>query len=696
MQRMPRFQVWRRRLISVADPDIGPTPNDYGSYVEVTPSIEPWRILRRCLSLRGPRYDMFEGRGRPDAAGDVWNQGEQSLGSAANPVLAADDIVLVRSGVSEHQDDTPNDWQVLFEGFVRTTGFIVGAMGGGRFMDCETVAAEEIATRLDRDRDSQVFGQWRIGPNQQLPFRFITGGPAHDPGLTIFNPGGQGNRHAEAERVTGWGAHPVFTSPGASGSALWTVGDAMTYLFATVNGDERWVRNPDRSIFDPEVDEFGLQQHLQMTVPPSFVVNGLSLVEAMIELARVGRLRLDIELRHASQRGSVPDPVEHVLVLWAEAVGRSRRPLYLQPQGQGLIEVPPGEAHVETVGTNVQLLRYQQDIAAVENAPLGFGDVQRRVLVMPLHGAWSVESNPSPSIDEETYSARYVRSGGQFSHGETDDRNVFRRWTANLSGRLLVDGFGAAVEPGTIPIAVGEEPQIARDRPFGGLPIINTLEGAPDPALQRPVIEWRHTSDPNDYWPLQPANLNLNATSDHLWLAVTDLRSIVHGRTGISFWDACMDRLHAGGHLDVRLIAEVPLDDRLLVRAARAGTSPTQFSVGAVHDQVSIWGARDSAANLPAAYANIQPRDDREALREHVEFMQQRNAAGRGFGSATLLTWDHTWQPGVLISRLSGGRQIDLHRVTSGLLPEVVQVLFECRTLQVELSLGDLRQAAAM
>lgn len=694
----PQVEIWKASLVRVQDPVLGPMPADYGPLVDVTRHIEPLRLIRRILSHDGPRLDLLELAGRPHAPDGAV---DAAPGSAECPVLQMDDIVQLRtrtgadpsSGSAGASGVAAEDRsRVLFEGIVRSHGIEVGALGGGRLVDREVATCEESAVRLFRDRSAMLCGQWRAGRSTAAPWRHITGGPAEDPGLTIFNPGGRPNCQVASQRPTAWGSHATFSAPDADGSERWTIAEALRYVLAVGNGDERWVCNPDHAVFDVDGPLAEIALRLQETAPDSFVVQGLSVIEAAIELARCVRLRVDITLECADEAPNEVGQVRHRIVLWPAEAGRRRRPLYLQSPRERLQPAAAGEQSELASVTSVQMARYQRDAATIENAPLMLGDVERAVLMLPLIGAWPAAVNPPADIDDETYVASYVTNGRFFNEGDSL-RLVFRNWTANLDGTVLQDGFGAESPPGTPLDALMSSLPVRRPRPFGRLP--HTRRGLADPARLRPLIEWRHTDEPDDFRPLQPANVNLHPLADRLWIAAVDLRSIVHPRTGCNFWQACMDRLYAGGRLDLRLVCEVALDDRMQAAPARSEASGTQFVVGAVHDAVAGYRKRIVAPDLPVGLAAVPAFDESAEIETRALLVQRQGRSGGGFGSAALLGWDDTFEPGDRVPGIIGGRNIPFVNPNDpdDLGPEIVQVMCNFRTFQVELALGDLRQA---
>lgn len=675
-QDTPVITVFRSELETI--PATGsPTRDDYGEAVDITQDIDLSTMLLQRRA--GVKLASLLIHTRPDNRASR----EPALGQPDNPLILGDDLIRVES--VRVVDET--DPVLMFEGFAVGIGADVRLIGEGQYTDRQEISCLGVGVRMHRDRDFQISGQRHTDPaNQGTAEIDVFGGPGPDFGQTIFNPSGRSNKDTLFDAVSPWATYPLFSWPDATGVGLWSYGQALAYLFGVYNADETWILNPPIELLDA-TGIFAVDfARLNDRVPDSFTINGMSFLEAVDALMTSAQFAWDIT-------ATTLEPPMHQFNLWPIEVGRADKHVTLQANAEGLVPLF-GEENETDDGSNITVARYMRDLDSAQTAPRGFGNIDKYSVTLTMVADWNRDDSPADGITAEDRLERYTTSGDEFlTGGATGFRFVFRRWSANMSGAIVTDGWGEATTaiPTDFSATFGYT-NIGRPRPFGRLPVNTNL--SIDEIMLLPVVEWNTSGIDAHYRPLKSASVRFHPENDTLSIAVGDLLSFAHPVSGLSFWQAAVNRVNTGTPLNVRVTAQIPGDRRVISEPEISTTSETAFEQGRVFDLIAQFKRQQNSTSISSSVPTPIELDETTFFESYMDAIRDANAPGRGSGQVTLLTWDDYYVPGDRILGIRGGRDISFEHGTTGFFPVVVQVDYHFGSFSVNLALGDLRRAA--
>ena len=696
--KIPYIEVWRAELQTSPANGTSPTEDDYGIMEDITTKVEPGVVLLRNL----PQLDTLTLWTRPDNR----SGGNPVEGTHENPLLGLDDIIQIVS-YRDGADDSGNalgTGVVLFEGFVTSVGMDIRSLGGGEWRDRQVVICHHIGIRLMKDTSAQVVGQ--IWADAEGVERVVYGGPQPDLGQWVLNPSGLPNMDATRPLSAVWAnetnavSYNTFAPPGAARATHWTIGEAIKALVSRHNvvwdsGDviasrEPWIENPSKAKLEADGDFATAFARMNDRVPPSFVVNGDNLLVALTKLLAAGGFAGSV--RETLGDGEFPGvQTRRFIEMWPMETGRSDKSLAMQSIGDTLNIVSGGDVETDD-GSNVMVVGYNFQAHNAETAPIGLGGNDRYVVELELVGSWDFSSMPASDISDADRDKRYNRTGSEFLL--SDYRNVFRTWSANFDETIETDGWNNPGAKNDISGTLNYVP-VPRPRPFGRIRAAS--QTANETGLQRPLVYVRYNSVHPAHWRLLQLQATFHKYRDELYLSVADLNSIrIEDPTGgpnVSFWQACMNRRHAGATLQLKVICEVHGDRRLRVRTDRGTGDITSFQNGNLYDYRDERNIKSRQAGLPPDIINlIFNNDDTAAFTTQMNAVRDKNLPGSGSGRVLLATWDERYRVGDKILGIRGGRDISFEHGETGHFPFVTSVIYNLMARTIELTLGDLRR----
>ncbi len=671
----PRIEVFAARLNGDFVDGVPPTRDDWSNYFDITQRAKARKVQRRLgVALdRAEVVTLPDNRSNPDV---------EPIGTPANPLLESDDLIKVVS----YRDPASGDAEVLFEGFVVAPGTDVRVMGPEKYTNRQTIDVLSVGVRMHRDQSRQVYGQRHTDPtdlgNAEID---VFGGPPPDHGQTVFNPDGRPNYDTIYSGLsTWWDAFPIFTWPSAVGSGFWSIGNAIAYICGVYNGDEDWVLNPPTDLLEATGQYATDYARMGNRVPPNTAVSGLSFLEALETLCKLGRFDFAVLVSGDATTTS------HQIEIWPKDAGRADKYVTLQAVGGNFNPLFGSENNTET-GTNIAAIQYTPDLDGVQNKVIGVGGIEKFHTTFTLAAWWDAVDNPAEDISDANIEKYYTSKGPGFL--TSGFRKVFRRWSANMDGVIGTDGFGVEINPTNSPLDLSSifgYQNVGRPRVFGKLPIGNEL--TTDETMQVPVVEW--TTDGGTWEPLGGASIRFHPEGDSIQIGRGDLRSMIHSQTKKSFWDAAVERLAGSGSLALRVSASISGDRRVRSIPTKSLVSPTNFELGRVFDYVNQFRLNQNDASLSSTVPTPTETDEQTTFDAYMLSIQDTTRPGTGSGTVRLATWDNWYIPGDRILGIRGGYDVSFEHGSTGHYPNVVQVAFDFETFTVELSLADLRRAS--